>query len=190
MARIRSGVMVCVFAVGGSDTGCGFPPPAPLPVQEAGPGDAATDTDVPTNNTCVGFFSLKNLIPAPFLRGIPSRITGDEHRYQKLTPDSWANVKDRCGSLGLTVYLAVPDDPAELAQLATLARAPFWIGISDIDIEDNFFTSKGVPATFLPWAASEPDDTADQDCVTATADDEIATAKCIEAHEAVCECEP
>lgn len=123
--------------------------------------------------------------PSPY-----ASIAGSSHRYRTLTNVSWDQAKTMCALSSTAAYLAVPDDATELANLATIASTSFWVGIDDQALQGTFVTSKGAPATFLPWAAGEPDNTPTDDCVFAASATKIATDKCGTRHDAVCECEP
>lgn len=126
--------------------------------------------------------------------GCPSgyaEIAGSLHRYKSLVNVSWDDAQRSCKQTSASAYLAVPDDETELANLATIAAAPFWIGLDDKTTENTFVTQQGAPATFKPWAMGEPDNgPPDEDCVNAISGTEIATDRCGNRHAAVCECEP
>jgi hypothetical protein len=120
-------------------------------------------------------------------------LAGAGSHVYKLTTGSaqWATQRDRCAADG-NAYLAIPDDMMELQAITTAAANQAWVGISDIMTEGTFRTVKGATATYLPWAAGEPDDAmGGQDCVSAlmTAPN-IQTDKCSDTLPAVCECEP
>jgi hypothetical protein len=89
-------------------------------------------------------------------------------------------------------YLMIPDDGAELAAVTGAAGAPIWVGISDTATEGEYRTVRGDVATFLPWAATEPDGDVNpqQDCVLGTggtiSDERCGNLNAI----AVCECVP
>jgi len=83
-------------------------------------------------------------------------IAGSSHRYKTLTNVSWSQAKAMCAATSTAAYLAVHDDATELANLAAAASAPFWVGIDDQATSGMFVTTKGVSATFLPWAPNEP----------------------------------
>ena len=144
-----------------------------VPGSEPGP-DAGVDAPI-DGTTSVG-------CPSPY-----APISGSAHRYRKLTNLSWDQAKAMCALTSAAAYLAVPDDATELANLASIAGTPFWVGLDDQAMQDTFITSKGVPATFLPWAPGEPRGDA---CVNAVSATKIATDKCSTKHDAVCECEP
>jgi hypothetical protein len=115
------------------------------------------------------------------------------HRYKVLsTAANWTTHRDACAADGSNAYLAIPDDQAELQALTTAAAADAWVGINDMTTENTFVTVKGANATYLPWAANEPDDgMGGQDCVTALmASPNIQTDKCTDMAPAVCECDP
>jgi hypothetical protein len=121
------------------------------------------------------------------LTGIPNRA------YRRIgTASTWQNQVTACQADGANVYLAVPGDATELQAILTLASTDAWIGVDDLATENSFVTVLGGAATFLPWAAGQPDDSGGgSDCVmalsaSATYDDK----RCITAAIAVCECEP
>lgn len=121
------------------------------------------------------------------------------HFYRKAPGDlDWVAQFDFCMGTSTRAYLAVPDDAAELTALAGLAgTTPFWVGINDRATEGSYVKASGGPATFLPWAAGEPDSAnqgpdASQDCVSATATN-ISDQNCTgggASLPAVCECAP
>jgi hypothetical protein len=117
-------------------------------------------------------------------------VAGSAHLYKALSDVNWDAARMMCKQTSAAAYLAIPDDATELANLATVATAPFWIGIDDQGNQGDFVTQKGVPAMFLPWASGEPNMTGQNDCVDAISATEIATEKCSNKHAAVCECEP
>ncbi|HEX7843772.1 MAG TPA: C-type lectin domain-containing protein [Kofleriaceae bacterium] len=151
-----------------------------VPGSEPGP-DAGVGIDAPIDGTMsVG-------CPSPY-----AAIAGSPHRYKTLTNVSWDQAKTMCKLTSTAAYLAVPDDAAELANLATIASTPFWVGIDDQATPGTFVTTKGDPfsATSPLWAPGEPNTTGGKDCVDAVSTTTIATEKCGTRHDAVCECEP
>jgi hypothetical protein len=113
------------------------------------------------------------------------------NRYRVVVePAPWANQRATCRADSSRVQLAVPDNAAELQAISTFAGADAWIGISDAQLEGSYVTYN-MPATFLPWAANEPDNNGNQDCVRALAGGTtIETQLCATASVAVCECVP
>lgn len=121
------------------------------------------------------------------LPGVPG------HLYHLFTtPSDFASQRTACAVQGGNTYLAIPDDATELAALVTLAAQPaVWVGIDDLVVEGNFLTVRGQPATFLPWAAGQPDDAPPgEDCVAALSADTFDDQQCSNMLPAVCECEP
>ena len=114
------------------------------------------------------------------------------HLYKLLiAADDWSMQVENCELVGNNVYLAIPDDLAELSGIHSLTTAAFWIGIDDLAMENTFVTVKGAAAMFLPWAGNQPNDLNNQDCVAVlngglNFDDQ----RCADAQAAVCECEP
>lgn len=121
---------------------------------------------------------------------------GGTHRYSKIGSSvAWATQRDRCANAGSNVYIAIPDDMAELVGITTLAGAGrTWIGVNDIVTENAFLTVKGPAQTYLPWdlASGEPTDSGPgEDCVTALNTAPLfATDRCGDQFPTVCECEP
>lgn len=112
------------------------------------------------------------------------------HRYKRLGAVSWDQALAMCEQASPAAYLLIPDDAAELADLATIASPPFWIGVDDLAARGMFMTVKDVRAGFLPWAAGEPSTRSGADCVRASSATQIATDLCSIKRAAICECEP
>lgn len=153
------------------------------------------------SNTCVGATnpSIDAGVDAQIIDGPPAGcpspyapVGTSTHVYRRLTGVSWDTAALNCKQTSTSAYLAVPDDAAELMDLATVAMGtPFWVGIDDKDKNDTFTTQKGNMATFLPWQTNPPDrGPPPTDCVTAISTTQITTDKCGTTHTAVCECEP
>lgn len=150
-----------------------------VPAGGPGPGvDAGVDASIdamPANKCPSGYAS----------------VAGSAHVYKALSNVTWDEARMMCKQTSPAAYLAVPDDATELANLATVATLPFWIGIDDKANQGDWMTQKGAPATFLPWAPNEPDNTPPgQDCVDAVSATQIANDRCGNQQAAVCECEP
>lgn len=163
-----------------SDSAGGGLSNACVPGEKPGPGlDAGVDIDA--------------AIDGPLIAGCPAGyapIGGSTHAYRALNNVSWDEAASQCHAAG-AAYLAVPDDAAELASLATLVTAPLWIGIDDKQTRGMFVTQKAAPASFLPWAEDQPDqDPPAKECVEAVSRTQIATERCGSKRTAVCECEP
>jgi len=141
--------------------------------------------------------SIDSGVPIPDGIGCPvgyATLTGvPNHVYRRIgTADSWQNQVTACQADGANVYLAVPDDATELQAILALASTDAWIGVDDLATENSFVTVLGGAATFLPWAALQPDNSGGgSNCVmalsaSATYDDKRCSTVAI----AVCECEP
>jgi hypothetical protein len=141
-------------------------------------------------------------IDAPPVGGCPAGYNPlpgapNGHRYRRLgTAQTWVMQAAACTQTSASAYLAVPDNAAELAELATIANdTPFWIGITDSAVNGTFVTVRGAPAPFLSFGAGEPDNNVNppEDCVLATSSTQMADDRCDNGNAkfvAVCECEP
>jgi uncharacterized protein (DUF1501 family) len=112
------------------------------------------------------------------------------HRYKRLGAVTWDQARAMCEQASAATYLLIPDDAAELADLATIASPPFWVGLDDLAAPGTFMTVKNAPAAFTPWATGEPSTRSGADCVRATSATQIATDLCSTRRAAICECEP
>lgn len=130
-------------------------------------------------------------VPAGGCPASYTEIAGSPHRYRVLANVSWDQAATRCRQDSADAYLAIPDDAAELSNLATVASAPFWIGLDDKAAEGTFVTQTGAVATFTPWQMTQPDNRQPgEDCVSAASGTEITDERCGGNQAAVCECEP
>ncbi len=121
------------------------------------------------------------------------------HIYKKAPQNlNWTGQFDFCRGTSARAYLAVPNDVTELMNLHALAAGTFWVGINDRVVETVYVEPEtGGTATFLPWAAGEPDNgggggSGGEDCVAATATT-ISDEACAGGgsnRPAVCECNP
>ena len=178
---------------------CSFPDPEC--------GRRFADSAGPFANQCVGTPGGDAGVDGP--PGIDAPITGCPngylplpgapagHRYRLLgATATWVVQSAACTQTTTSAYLAVPDDAAELQELATIAAAtPFWVGIHDMATDGTFVTVRGAPATFLPWATGEPDNGTNppEDCVAAASATQLMDDRCDNGqakYVAVCECEP
>lgn len=151
-------------------------------------------------NTCVGATNPGLGVDAPMVDGMMNvvcpapfaTIAGSAHLYKRLINVSWDTARTNCRVNTALAYLAIPDDAAELMNLAAVAMGtPFWIGLDDQQQNGTFMTQKGVQATFLPWANGQPNQgNPPKECVNAVSATEIATERCGTQQTAVCECEP
>ena len=148
---------------------------------DAGPGDGNVTVDASLDAPAD---------PCPASYGVLAGAGSHVYRLVA-TPNAWANQRSTCRAEGNRVQLALPDNAAELQAISTLAAAPSWLDISDASLEGNYVSSGNVAATFLPWAASEPDNSGNQDCVRALLGGLfVETQQCSSLSVAVCECAP
>ena len=158
-------------------------------------GGGAIDGGVDADPTIDG--AIDAPIDAPPQAGCPAgydTITGGEgtHKYRVLTASAnWTQNQDACTATGSSAYLAIPGDATELAAIVTASAATrLWVGVTDRGTEMTWFNVKGVAQTFLPWAATQPDDAnPGEDCVSANGT-AFRDDKCTLQFRAVCECEP
>ena len=133
--------------------------------------------------------------PADFV-ALPNDAT-NPHRYKKLPNNgNWDTQRQACIALSAKAFLGVPNDPIELTGLFMLANnMPFWVGIDDRTTEGAYVQVNGGTATFLPWAAGQPDNGGGgqgSDCVLGTGTT-ISDEGCTgggSSYPAVCECGP
>lgn len=151
---------------------------------EALDGDARVD-DPPLETGDASLEPADASLPAE----CPGFMLVDGHYLKKLGAAGWTNQRSACGTLPGNVFLAVPDDEVELAAIVAVGGGDAWIGISDAAAEGSYMTVLGAMATFLPWAAGEPDNAGNQDCVRSKGTT-IETALCGTPVIAVCECVP
>ena len=137
------------------------------------------DAGVDTGMGCAPMFSA--------LPGVPGHLY-----YLFTTTSDFTSQRTACAAQGGITYLAIPDDANELQALYTLAAQPaVWVGIDDEVVEGNYLTVRGQPATFLPWAASQPDNAPPgEDCVAAISASTLDDQQCTNKLRAICECEP
>ena len=80
--------------------------------------------------------------------------------------EKWPDARAICQAAGLD--LMVPDSWEENVWVWERAReieeAPYWIGLSDLDVEGVFAGVDGRPPRFDGWARGEPNDAAGEDC--------------------------
>jgi hypothetical protein len=117
--------------------------------------------------------------------------SGSAHVYLPIAvADDYAGQVLFCMTEGPGIYLAIPDDQAELDAMVSFAGGfTFWIGIDDRLTENVFVTTKNQPATFLPWAPNEPSGGI-EDCVEVLPSGEFDDDDCTVMLPAACECEP
>src|SRR5207248_5069407 len=105
----------------------------------------------------------------------------------------WDEQQTNCSDDG--AYLAIPDDSTEQQALLDFSGSDtIWIGIDDMASEGDYVTVKGDPATFLPWASGEPNNSGgpgggSANCVQEQGDG-FHDFHCNNDFVAVCECEP
>jgi hypothetical protein len=132
--------------------------------------------------------------PPPDARTCPTSYTvlaATGHAYRvRHSPQPWFQAADSCEATGAGIHLAVIDDAAELAAVdAFVTSSIVWIGVNDVDLEGHFVKVTGGPATFLPWAQGEPNDSGGaEDCVELVGHD-LNDDRCDTQLPFLCECE-
>ncbi|KAH8275820.1 hypothetical protein KR026_007477, partial [Drosophila bipectinata] len=100
---------------------------------------------------------------------IPPNFVKIGTRYfyiEKSIKHNWFGASHFCRRLGGD--LATIENEQELNDIrARLTRDPYWIGITDLDKENEFIAAPtGKRASLLKWAPGEPNNDNNQDCVT------------------------
>jgi hypothetical protein len=137
-----------------------------------------TPPDVPTGPRCDGYADLAGATAG--------------HKYLFLTtPRNYSN-SHNLGCLAVAgAYLAIPNDPGELAAYETLtAGADAWVGFDDITTEDSFqdiFNNPFNPAT---PGITIVDNKMQEDCALMISGTSVDISSCNTNAPAVCECEP
>lgn len=191
---------------GGTCESVGF---CSFPDMDCSSGERFGDSAGALANQCTGMTGIDGglidgpLIDGPMIDAPPAGCPGNyatiaggqgTHRYRVLPSGNWNQQQSMCVATTSSAYLAIPDDLGELQAIATLAGAQrFWLGITDAATEGTWLTTKGVPATFLPWAPGEPnmsgnnqDDFVEGITATSQINDERSNTQNV----AICECEP
>jgi len=102
-------------------------------------------------------------------------------RYREGTPlVSWAAARAACKSEGAELW--VPTSTAILN-----AWSGDWVGITDAGSEGTWVTVYGMPATFLPWDAAQPDGGNGENCARST-NGVMEDRDCTDLRDYVCEC--
>lgn len=167
------------------------------------------DLSGPVAGQCVGTSMMPDGGVDSNIDGAPGKcpsayaaIGGSAHRYRVITgQNQWTNQKAACAADGAGIYLAVPDDQAELATLVTgVNMAAFWVGIDD-PADNNMFVTVNNATAFssssLLWDAGEPDNKTETtgggnaNCVLAKMSSQrLSDDLCNHSLPAICECEP
>lgn len=131
-------------------------------------------------------------------------VQSGSHFYRVITTkQAWMDQKTACAADGPNMYLAVPDDQAELTAIFGAAPANegrFWVGIEDPQNNSMFVSVLGAayPLDNGLWDTLEPDnkpETGNQndpaDCgIAVRGTSKVADDRCSSSYVAVCECEP
>lgn len=170
------------------------------------------DLSGPVAGQCVGSSMMADAgVDSPMTDSghmCPSTYTAlgsSAHRYRVIgATASWSTQKAACAADGAGIYLAVPDDQAELtAMIAKVAAARVWFGINDPASNDMFVTTNGgtFPTNSPLWGTGEPNSAAEggggsgpADCVMGeSSNNRLFDDSCMggsHVYPAICECEP
>ena len=77
---------------------------------------------------------------------------------------TWATAETECLKLGMN--LARIDDRKEHEWLHRIfGQYTPWLGLNDINKENDYVNSDGCPQKFVTWAERQPNNSGDEDCV-------------------------
>jgi hypothetical protein len=154
-------------------TGCGrigFDPFGSAPIDAASDGAPIDVVDADT--------TIRACLTSPLY----ATRQGLTSRYREgTTLIGWDAAQEECLAEG--AHLWVPNTALEAMTLTG-----DWVGITDEATEGTYLTVTGVPATYLPWAAGEPDGGTAENCVR-NADIVFEDRACTDLRDFVCECD-
>ncbi|KAI8040316.1 mannose-binding protein-like [Drosophila gunungcola] len=79
----------------------------------------------------------------------------------------WELARSTCNSFGGILATIRDEEELNFIQAKLRRDTHYWIGINDREIEGKFVSlASGEPHTFLKWAAHQPNNLDNQDCVT------------------------
>ncbi|MBI2578147.1 MAG: C-type lectin domain-containing protein [Candidatus Aenigmarchaeota archaeon] len=113
-------------------------------------------------------------------------IEYDSHCYKTAGSGVWNSVESEC--LSNNAHLATISNASENSFVKSLwpLNDDVWIGYNDMSQEGTFRWASG-SSSYLNWAAGEPDNTADKDCVEITASGAWQVRGCFNYFVGVCE---
>ncbi|TNN53351.1 Macrophage mannose receptor 1 [Liparis tanakae] len=86
------------------------------------------------------------------------------YQFETESMKSWHDAEAHCSSE--QAHLASVHREEELSFITAHMPGECWLGLNDINIENQFANSDGTPADLLPWAPNQPDNWQDgEDCV-------------------------
>ncbi|MFY0533571.1 C-type lectin domain-containing protein [Nannocystis pusilla] len=68
--------------------------------------------------------------------------------------------------------LSIPSQEIQdwvVAEAFSIANNDWWIGLNDVDAEDDFVWTDGTPLEFTAWNEGEPNNSGEEDCVNVPA---------------------
>ncbi|WP_420829490.1 C-type lectin domain-containing protein [Nannocystis pusilla] len=68
--------------------------------------------------------------------------------------------------------LSIPSQEVQdwvVAEAFAIADNDWWIGLNDVDAEDDFVWTDGTPLDFTAWNEGEPNNSGEEDCVNVPA---------------------
>jgi len=172
----------CSFDAGGLPTA-----PLATPVDAAGlDASAAVDAAPPGPDAAV------DAAPAVACPAGYTRVAAaGRSAYRAAGAGRWRAAEADCENDGPGAHLAVIDDTTEALVARILAGGEdVWVGVSDRVDDGVYRTVLGELATFLPWAAGEPNDLGQEDCVELDGLDRTYNdSNCQLAKPYICECD-
>ena len=105
--------------------------------------------------------------------------------YEEIIPSSYGDAASVCTSLG--GWLVTIDNADENEHLRNTFGDYFWIGYNDLLTEGEFVWDHYTESNYTNWAAGQPDNIDDEDCVAFWLNGEWNDIHCTEILKAVCE---
>nr|XP_040053507.1 macrophage mannose receptor 1 [Gasterosteus aculeatus aculeatus] len=112
------------------------------------------------------------------------------YRFESESVKSWHDAEAHCS--GEQAHLASFHEEDELSFLIAHMPGASWVGLNDINVENQFVYTDGTPADLLPWATNQPDNwEKNEDCVhlrgtTQSEPGKLADDVCTNTREFIC----
>ncbi|XP_062291189.1 macrophage mannose receptor 1 [Scomber scombrus] len=85
------------------------------------------------------------------------------YHFETETSKKWQDAEAHCSSE--QGHLASFHSQEELSFLIAHMPGDAWVGLNDINVENQFVYTDGTPSDLLPWAPNQPDNWNNEDCV-------------------------